>query len=380
MTAAVVEAPLDLREQWRRWRVPVVLVALVIGVAFGLAVIQNAPPQRPLDPRDASPVGARALSVLLQQRGITVTATSVVPVDVTGATVFVPDPTSLSGDELARLGSSAASLVVVAPDSRELEALAVDARPQARVAEQTLDPSCALVAATTAGNVTFSGITYSTGAGLTGCYPADGRVGLVAAPRAGHFVAVMGSARIWTNDQLGDNGDAALALGLLSTQPRVVWVLPRPPTQSPADRQHKSLFQLLPTRLWWTLLQLLVVVLLIAAWRGRRLGPVVAEPLPVVVPAAETVRGRARLLRAARARDAAAAELRTAAVRRISDVLGLGPDAPPAAVVAAVAARTGRPGTEIQSLLYGDEPHDDAGLVSLAAALDDVESTMKGHA
>jgi hypothetical protein len=214
---------------------------------------------------------------------------------------------------------------------------------------------------------------------MTECYPADGRAGLLANPRGGHFVVVVGSARVWTNAWLGDNGDAALALGLLSTQPRVIWVLPRPPTLSPPDREHKSLFALLPDRLLWALLQLIVVVGLVALWRGRRLGPVVGEPLPVVVPSAETVRGRARLLRAARARGAAATELRTAAVRRISDLLGLGPDPPPAAVVAAVAARTARPGAQVDSVLYGEDPHDDAALVSLAAALDELESMMKGR-
>jgi hypothetical protein len=380
MTAAAIEAPLDLREQWRRWRIPGLIVVLVMGVAVALAAVENAPPQRPLDPRDASPVGARALAVLLQQRGITVTPTTTTAVDATGVTVFVPDPKSLTGIELANLNNSAANVVVVAPGRRELDALDADAQPAEHVSERTVDPTCAVPAATTAGDIKFSGATYSIGSALTGCYPADGGVGLVAIPRSEHFLVIVGSARVWTNERLGENGDAALALGLLASQPRLDWVLPRPPTQSPADREHKGLFALLPDRLLWALLQLIVVVLLIALWRGRRLGPVVAEPLPIVVPSAETVRGRARLLRAARARGAAAAELRTATVRRISDMLGLGPDAPSAAVVSAVTTRTDRSSNELQELLYGGEPHDDAALVSLAAALDDVELTMKGRA
>ena len=380
MTAATIEAPLDVRELWRRWRIPALLVALLIGVALALAAIENAPPQRPLDPRDASPVGARALSVLLQQRGVTVTPTSTVPNNPPGSTVFVPDPKSLTDIEFARLNGSGATIVLVAPGSRELDALSVDAQPAGHISERTIGPGCSLPPATTAGDIRFSGAVYRTSPGPIGCYLADGGAGVVADVQPQHVVVVVGSARVWTNERLGDNGDAALALGLLSTQPRVDWVLPRPPTQSPADRQHKGLFELLPSRLWWAVLQLVVVVALVAVWRGRRLGPVVAEPLPVVVPAAETVRGRARLLRAARARDAAAAELRTAAIRRISDVLGLGPDAPPAAIVNAVAARTDRPGSELQSMLYGEDPPDDAALVSLAAALDDVESTMKGRA
>ena len=46
---------------------------------------------------------------------------------------------------------------------------------------------------------------------------------------------------------------------------------------------------------WW----LLVVGVLVALWRGRRFGPVVTEPLPVVVRSAEVVEGHGRLYRRA---------------------------------------------------------------------------------
>jgi len=120
-------------------------------------------------------------------------------------------------------------------------------------------------------------------------------------------------------------------------------------------------------------------VVAVALWRGRRLGPVVVEPLPVIVPSAETVRGRARLLRAARARDAASDELRTATIRRLSEMLGLGPDAARVAVIDAVTSQTDKRAQEIEDLLYGAEPRDDAGLVQLATALDDLESMVRGR-
>ena len=379
MTATTVEAPLDLRAVWLRWRWPAAIVVLVLAAGVLLAAIENAPPQRPLDPRDASPVGARALAELLRQRGVTVTPVSTVPQGATATTVFVPDPKSLPASELARLNQTAANVVVVAPGSRELTALGIDAALRGQVKETTVDPRCSLPAATIAGDIRFGGSTYDPGPQVVSCYAVAGGSGLLAVARTDHFVAVVGSSRVWTNGRLGDNGDAALALGLLSTQPTVQWVLPRPPTQSPADRPHKSLVKLLPHRLLWALLQLLVVVLLVALWRGRRIGPVVGEPLPVVVPSAETVRGRARLLRAARARGAAATELRTATVRRIEDALGLGHDAPTSAVVAGVSAHTDRTSGEIEALLFGPDPDDDASLVMLANALDDLELTMKGR-
>jgi len=352
---------------------------VAVAVTVALAAIENAPPARPLDPRDASPVGARALSTLLDERGVTVTPASTVGPDLAGATVFVPDPRSLSRVELAALEDSRADIVVVAPGGRELAALAVSAHQTGVIETHTISPRCTLPVATTAGTVRYGGLTYVADEPLKSCYPAGGGAGLLADAQVDHFVLVVGSARLWTNEHLADEGNAALALGLLSRHARVVWLLPRLPTNSSADRVHKGLLDLLPDRLLWALLQIVVAVIAIALWRGRRLGPVVVEPLPVVVPSAETVRGRARLLRAARARDAASEELRTATIRRLSDVVGLGPDAPAAAVVDAVTSRTDRRAGDVEELLYGAEPRDDVALVALATALDDLESMVRGR-
>ena len=67
------------------------------------------------------------------------------------------------------------------------------------------------------------------------------------------------------------------------------------------------------------------VAVLAMLWRGRRLGPLAAEPLPVVVRSAETAEGRARLYQDGRSLDRAAATLRAAALTRLSARLRLGP-------------------------------------------------------
>ena len=97
----------------------------------------------------------------------------------------------------------------------------------------------------------------------------------------------------------------------------------------------------------WIVLQLCLVVLLVALWKGRRIGPLVAERLPVVVRASETVEGRGRLYRSRRAGDRAADALRTATLQRLLPRLGLGPNADPAAIVAAVVAAH-RPGPGVR--------------------------------
>ena len=81
-----------------------------------------------------------------------------------------------------------------------------------------------------------------------------------------------------------------------------------------------------------------IAALVIAVLQGRRLGPVIPEPLPVVIHAAETTEGRARLYRRSRARDRAAAALRDSALGKLHRAHGIARRAEPPAVVATVAA------------------------------------------
>jgi hypothetical protein len=132
----------------------------------------------------------------------------------------------------------------------------------------------------------------------------------------------------------------------------------------------RSLNDLVSPSLKLAALELLVALAVLALWRARALGPVVPEPLPVVVRAAEAVEGRSRLYRAAKARGSAADALRAGARDRLARRLGLGPDATRAAVVDAAVARIGRDPVGVDALLYGAAPSDDAALVRLADDLD----------
>ena len=74
-------------------------------------------------------------------------------------------------------------------------------------------------------------------------------------------------------------------------------------------------------------------------WRGRRLGPLVVEPLPVVVKAVESTQGRGRLYRRVRDRAHAAEILRAATARRLAARLGCPRGTDAGALVAPVAQR-----------------------------------------
>jgi hypothetical protein len=104
-------------------------------------------------------------------------------------------------------------------------------------------------------------------------------------------------------------------------------------------------------------------------WRGRRLGPLVVEPLPVVVKAVESTQGRGRLYRRVRDREHAAGILREATRRRLGNHLRLPPDTGSEELVHAVTRATGRPPDALRGLLETGSVPDDTALTRLAHEL-----------
>jgi hypothetical protein len=175
-----------------------------------------------------------------------------------------------------------------------------------------------------------------------------------------------------TNSRLLEQGNAALAMNLAGTRPRAIWYAPQS-VEGDSSSGAATIFDLIPEHVTWIGWQLCLAVLLLALWKGRRVGPLVAEELPVVVRASETVEGRGRLYRSRRARDRAADAMRTAALQRLLPRLGLGHNAEPPAVLEAVAQRSGYRPDALRHTLYGPPPVTDADLVNLANELDNIE-------
>jgi hypothetical protein len=187
-------------------------------------------------------------------------------------------------------------------------------------------------------------------------------------------LVVLGNADPLTNQHLDEDGNASLVLGLLGGHPRLVWY--RPTLEAVPGGAGIPITDLLPDWVIPAAWQLGIAVALAAVWRARRLGPIVSEPLPVVVRAAETTEGRARLYRRGRACDHAAATLRDATLARLRGRLGLPPDAGPDVVSDVVAARTRQQPAEVAAILAGPAPSDDAALVRLADMLDALEQEV----
>jgi hypothetical protein len=366
------------REAWRRARLPVIVGGVVILAAVLQAVLTGAVSADRLDPTAAGPQGGRALAALLRDHSVDVRTVDV-PSGGADTTVFYAAP-HLAGLTPGSLESSAnaTEVVVVEPLSRDLAALRTRIVVAGHDDEDVRDPVCDQPDAVAAGAVLLGGFSFGAPTDAVACYPSRGDAAFVEHTESGgRRVTALGSGSFMTNEHLGQQGNAALALRLLSRHPTVEWVYPRSVPVPGGER--RSLRSLLPHRLFVLVAELLVVVLLLALWRGRRLGPVVVEPLPVVVRAAEAVEGRARLYEAARAREAAANALRAGLRDRLVRVLGLAPDADAATMVAAVTARARASAPDVGDLLYGPPPPDDAALVRLADQLDRLDSEVRAQ-
>ncbi|MCO1655586.1 DUF4350 domain-containing protein [Pseudonocardia humida] len=381
MTAPGTAGVRDLGAAWRAARAPVAIGAVVLAVAVLIALLTDRAPASHLDPAAPEEEGSRAVAVLLGERGVAVHEVgraAEVPAGA-GATVLVPFPERLSPTQLDAVRTSAADVVLVAPEAEVLAALAPGIELVAREEPvEVREPVCALPAAVRAGAVSLGGYHFRAGpdAGrATTCYATDHGSPLVQVERDGRTVTALGSADVLLNRALAEEGNAALALSLLGEHPRLAWFRPVP--EGPPPGADRSVLELVPAGWWWGAAQLAIAVALLAAWRARRLGPVVTEPLPVVVRSAEAAEGRARLYRRAGDRGHAAEVLRGAARARLVALLGLPDDAEPAAVVRAVAGRSDHSITEVSHLLYGPAPVDDAGLVALAETLDRYEAEVR---
>ncbi|GAB3246353.1 DUF4350 domain-containing protein [Kineosporia babensis] len=402
-TQTTVEAPAttpsviqDLRALAIRSRWPLaVAVVIALSVAVVALTVPTSSDGRRLSPANPAPEGSRGLAQVLQRQGVEVIqaerSTAVTEATTPNSTLVVTDTKLLAPEQLDRLARDDASrLILIEPDELTLSVLA----PQVRTAGYSnrldvRDPRCSIEAAVTAGAVRGGGNLYARSGGASEggvaiCYPqsdsddtsdvdsATDRGTYVVTVSGGKQIIVIGQSDLITNEYLPAGGNAALALHTFGAQPELVWYMPDP-LEVVGSGQRQSIDELAPDWVVWVLIQIGLITLLAMFWRARRFGRLVGEPLPVIVRAAETQEGRARLYRQFHARGRAAATLRTATLRRLASRIAASPGITPEQLVVQVAARTGGNQYEIGQALIGPTPGSDGELVELADRLDQIE-------
>ncbi len=351
----------------RRTR-PLILGALVLAVILLINLFSGPDGDtRPLSPANAAPAGARAVAKVLAAEGVDVVRADSYDEAVSAlgegpATLFLDDPQQyLSAGQVGDLADLADRAVLAAPGERQLAAVDGDFA-QVGAASQglsgdapALPAECPDADATAAGSLAATGTAYS---GAVECFrvvvedaAGDAAGGLYTTNDDGS-VAVLGAPSVLSNDAVADQGHAALALRALGSSPTLVWYAPTG-ADVISTGEGVDPRTLLPPWVDPLLVWLLACAVLAMVWRGRRVGPLATEPLPVVVRAAETAEGRARLYQDSRAVAHAAATLRAATLARMARRLRVDRAASAADVIDAAARHSGRPRTELeQRLLY----------------------------
>lgn len=375
MTATEVVTP-RLRSTAKRAAFWIVggVVLLVIAVVT-LATLGGAQERAPLDPQNAAPAGGMAVAEVLRQQGVDVIPTSSLE-DTRDAidspaqtTLFLYDAGLYLTDEKLREAVDLADTVIIAePGFTELQAVAPGVA-QAGTVAGPIDADCDLGAVQRAGVISGEAQGYrlidEKSDALLCLGSGDGVYSLVGLEDDGRRLFVLGATAPLTNELAIADGNAAFALGLLGENETLVWYLP-----SFADVEStESIGELTPG--WVGPLMVLLALVFVAAaiWRGRRLGPLVIEGLPVVVRSSETMLGRARLYQKSSARLRALDALRVGTVQRLAALCGLPSTATVDDVIVAVSALTGAQPNAVRSLLVDADPASDRDLIDYSDAL-----------
>lgn len=178
-----------------------------------------------------------------------------------------------------------------------------------------------------------------------------------------------------TNERITAEDNAAVALRMLGQSAELLWLIPSG-ADGPDGGAGDSYS---PWPAWSTPVAVVLALgtVLFAVVRGRRLGRLATEPLPVTVRAAETTESRGHLYRRSRDLARIAAILRAGTRGRLQRRLGVARTDPLDTLVTAVVAATGEPRERIQTLLADTEPATTRDLVRLGTDLADLERKVR---
>ena len=358
----------------KTWVVWVIVGAAVLVVA--LIVSSPGSSAAHLDPTSASPGGTKALIDLLGESGGRVTVTTDTPGPSTAVALLLVDTTSeaMTAD-LERWVRAGGVLVVadarssfVPPGRRAPTVFGVGAASIAR-------GECSIAALGGVNQIApgDGSVRFEVPDGAAGCIDQGSGAFVVDQPLdRGHIVSV-GGADAFTNELLGTDDNAVLAVSLLAprtgTPVSVLWGMT-------ATDSHRSLSHLISTGVRLGLWELVVAFVVYALWRGRRLGRPVAEVQPVQIGGSELVSAVGNLLQQSHDPDRAARLLRADLRRQLTERLGLGRGATPDVLAEVTAARTGVARDQVARAVSDLPVRNEAELLALAHDIDTIRTEV----
>lgn len=375
------------RSGWRRFGWLATLAVVALSVLAFLALTKAPTSTAPFSTLNTQPEGARAVAEILRTQGADVTES----VTLSGAskalgtdgTLVIASYTYLDNAQIDSILAWKGPVLWLAPADYDLSTIVPSAVTSWGDFSGAARADCAVPAVERAGIVSTPGGLYARmweTPQVTACFvdTTTGDAMMLQVARDGADpMTVIAAPRFLSNEFLTQQGNASLALSLLGSKDHLAWYMGSAyDTSTLSTTGQGGVVLTAPAWVNAAALAAALVFLMAGLWRGRRLGPLMTEPLPVVVPASEATRGRARLYRRGRAYGHAAAALRAGSARRLTQRLGLGPHAQRTAIVSAVAAATSQDAATVDFLIFGPPPGDEASMLDLVRRLDALESEV----
>ncbi|MFC5370584.1 DUF4350 domain-containing protein [Arcanobacterium bovis] len=330
------------------------LAAVLVGAAL-VAVIANiflvsSNDNRPYSPDSTAKNGSAAIAALLKNEGITVehvrTAKQLQHID-SQTTVLVTNPVEISNDDISLMVEADARIIVLGASGvfdptpwgfqgdlslRSSRSVVADCEDNAAKIADQIGPTT-----TTIGNPPSDS-----------CFMIGNEAVWATAPK-NPKISFFGAPDILTNQFLDERGNAAFAMHILGSQPKLAWIEGYSSFEFKNDSHIKSA---LPDWLTYGAIAALLSGLWLVATQLRRFGRLVPETMPVVVPIGETQAGRARLYARGKDYAYAASVLRAATIQNLASRYGLHRYSSRDDVVAAFAAASQRTPNELADMLY----------------------------
>lgn len=357
----------------------VFVAALVIGIALmSMRFVSTAPSRAgALNPDSPGPNGGRAIAELVRDQGTRVdverSRVDVADALEPGSTLVLTDPVALSDEGVQTLFEGADRIVLLSTSARMMDLL--DLGTSAPGAGLTA-AGCEVPEFARIGGIETARL-FEPAPDVQGCFAIDGAAAVLRGEYQGATVTAVEASRLLSNEHLAENGNAALGLALLAQTDHVVWYVPSFDDSDYIAGGPDRLGDLTPEWVSPAILLLMVAAIAAMVWRGRRFGPLVAESLPVMVRASETMHGRARLTAQAADAPHAASAIRSGTRTRLAARLALSPRATAQEIADAASDRLQVPRGSLYELLDGPAPHDDRDLVDLARRLVELETAVE---
>ncbi|MFY9262230.1 MAG: hypothetical protein GX483_01290 [Actinomycetaceae bacterium] len=357
----------------------VFIVLSVIVVFSGFLVLwalSDTSSRAIFSPDNTQPEGTAALAAILDDAGVRTIQEDSWSIILSKAdehtAVVVPASWAVDSESVEELVETGARIIVLSYGGYEWAYVWGFSGEFEWHSPMNLPPNCTDEDAVVAGELEPAARTFVPDDSSTGCFAFEDGFTWIDSPKYDN-VSLFTAPETLTNEHLATGGNAAFGMRKFGTQPQIIWVNDPHIVGGESQLDYSSG---IPTALRIAAFALFAVGVWAALYAGRRFGKLVPEPLPVVVPAAESDLGRARLYQRSKNVAHAAAALRSATITRLAPRFGIRAGDSPQAVVGALSQSTALKPDQLMDLLYTGPVNTPTDLTVLTARLSDLEKEI----